>query len=257
METRQKVALLEHTPNPERLIAAAAKLCYSPSGIDSIMEGLEDQKKRQDFLKKLMDMGHSSPIEHVSFTFGIEGVSRSLTHQLVRHRVASYSQKSQRYVTEGQFEYVVPPQIAKDSSAKEIYVRAMEEDQKNYDNLVEILYKRELDRLMDSGEKEASAKSKATKTAIEDARYVLPNGCETKIIATMNARELIHFFRHRCCERAQWEIRDLATEMLKKAKEVAPVLFEDCGPGCVGGPCPEGAMTCGKMTEIRKKFKNL
>ncbi|QSX07509.1 FAD-dependent thymidylate synthase [Alkalibacter rhizosphaerae] len=256
METTLKVEILAHTPEPEKLISAAAKLCYSPSGIEKLMEGL-DEKTVNNFLSKLMDMGHESPIEHVSFTFGIEGVSRSLTHQLVRHRVASYSQKSQRYVTENQFEYVVPPQIAEIPEAKELFVKAMEKDQEIYDQLVEKLREARLREYLEAGDSEKAAKGKAEKTAIEDARYVLPNACETKIIATMNARELLHFFHHRCCERAQWEIRELATQMLRLVREEAPLIFKHAGPSCANGPCPEGPMTCGKITEIREKFKNL
>ncbi|NTW71538.1 MAG: FAD-dependent thymidylate synthase [Eubacteriaceae bacterium] len=256
METKLKVELLQHTPEPEKIIAAAAKLCYSKSGIDKIMDDLTDEKVGK-FLNILMDMGHASPIEHVSFTFGIEGVSRSLTHQLVRHRVASYSQKSQRYVTESQFEYIIPPQIAQDAQAKALYIQAMENDQKIYDEIAAILKEKRYKEYLAAGDREKTAMGKAEKTAIEDARYVLPNGCETKIIATMNARELIHFFNHRCCQRAQWEIRELATEMLKLVKKTAPIIFKKCGPNCINGPCPEGAMTCGKISEVREKYNNL
>ncbi|SHF07536.1 FAD-dependent thymidylate synthase [Alkalibacter saccharofermentans] len=256
MEVKLKVELLQHTPQPEKLISAAAKLCYSKSGIEKLMDGLDEDKVNK-FLEKLMEMGHESPIEHVSFTFGIEGVSRSLTHQLVRHRVASYSQKSQRYVTEAQFQYIIPPQIAEDERTKALYVEAMEKDQAIYDAIAGILKEKRYNEYLENGESEKAAKNKAEKTAIEDARYVLPNACETKIIATMNARELLHFFNHRCCERAQWEIRELATQMLKLARDAAPLIFKNAGPNCVKGPCPEGQMTCGKIKEIRKKFENL
>lgn len=256
METTLKVEILTHTPEPEKIISAAAKLCYSPSGIEELMDGL-DSNTVQKFLSKLMEMGHESPIEHVSFTFGIEGVSRSLTHQLVRHRVASYSQKSQRYVTESQFEYVVPPQIDQIPEARKLFIDAMEQDQKTYDQLVTIMKAARLKEFMDGGDSEKVALGKAEKTAIEDARYVLPNACETKIIATMNARELLHFFHHRCCERAQWEIRELATQMLRLVRHEAPLIFKHAGPSCANGPCPEGPMTCGRITQIRDKFKNL
>lgn len=256
METTLKVEILAHTPEPEKLISAAAKLCYSPSGIEKLMEGL-DENSVNKFLSKLMDMGHESPIEHITFTFGIEGVSRSLTHQLVRHRVASYSQKSQRYVTESQFEYVVPPQIADIPEAKEIFIKAMEQDQQNYDFLADTLKKVRYQEYLDAGDSEKAAKGKAEKTAIEDARYVLPNACETKIIATMNARELLHFFNHRCCQRAQWEIRELATQMLRLVRQEAPLIFKNAGPNCLNGPCPEGPMTCGQIAEVREKFSNL
>jgi thymidylate synthase (FAD) len=256
METHLKVNLLTYTPEPEKVISAAAKLCYSKAGTQELMEGLTDEKVRS-FLGRLTDYGHASPIEHASFTFGIEGVSRALTHQLVRHRLASYSQKSQRYVTEGQFDYIVPPEIDKNPAAKTIYKKAMTEAQESYDQLADILTESHYKTFRAEGLSEKSARSKAEKKSIEDARFVLPNGCETKIIVTMNARELLHFFNNRCCMRAQWEIRDCATQMLKLCREVAPVLFKQAGPPCLTGPCPEGAMSCGQRDGIREKFKNL
>ncbi|MGI5997195.1 MAG: FAD-dependent thymidylate synthase [Lutispora sp.] len=249
-----KVELIRYTPEPEKLVAAAAKLCYSKIGIDGILDGL-DQEKTERFLNMLMDLGHESPIEHVSFTFGVEGVSRVLTHQLVRHRIGcSYSQQSQRYVKLEQFEYIIPPQIAAIEEARELFVRAMEKDQEVYDKLVEILYKENYKKCMEEGKTEKQASQMAEKASIEDARYVFPNACETKIVFTMSARALFNFFRTRCCERAQWEIREMATEMLKKVKEIAPVLFKHAGPGCLNGPCPEGNMSCGKSRDIREKF---
>ena len=256
MQEQLKVIVLSHTPEPEKIISAAAKLCYSKSGIDQILNDLTEDKVNQ-FLTMLMDMGHASPIEHVSFTFGIEGVSRSLTHQLVRHRLASYSQKSQRYVREGQFSFIIPPEIEKNEKAKEIYIRAMEEQQRAYDQLVTVLQKEHMEKTKGQYKSEKKALSMAEKAAIEDARYVLPNACETKIVATMNARELLHFFNHRCCNRAQWEIRELATQMLILVKKVAPILFKNAGPSCVNGPCPEGKMTCGRIVEVREKFEKM
>ncbi|MDP3386589.1 MAG: FAD-dependent thymidylate synthase [Eubacteriales bacterium] len=253
METKLRVKLVEHTPNPEKLVAAAAKLCYSDMSGDEIMEDLT-QEKAENFINMLMKLGHQSPVEHVSFTFAIEGVSRTLTHQLVRHRIASYSQRSQRYVTEGQFQYVVPPEIKQNTLAEKRFVEAMEHDQKIYDEITDILYQTHYDRLIAEGKKISVASSSAKKMAIEDARYVLPNACETKIMVTMNARSLMHFFRLRCCERAQWEIRQMAYQMLIEVMHVAPGLFKDAGPGCAAGPCPEGTMTCGKITEVREKY---
>ena len=238
MEATCKVTLLTHTPEPEKYIAAAAKLCYSSSGIQELMEDLT-KDKIDSFVEMLGSFGHGSPFEHVSFTFGIEGVSRSLTHQLVRHRIgASYSQKSQRYVKEGQFEYVVPPSIKDNLKAKEIFIKAMEEDQKTYDELVALLME-----------------DRDPKKAIEDARFILPNACETKIVVSMNARALFHFFELRCCTRAQWEIRDLANQMLERVKEIAPIIFKNCGPSCVRGKCKEGSMSCGRMQEMRELYK--
>ncbi|NLX61921.1 MAG: FAD-dependent thymidylate synthase [Tissierellia bacterium] len=251
-----KVELLRYTPDGEKLIASAAKLCYSPVGISSIEDNL-DEKSTNKFLNMLMNLGHESPIEHISFTFGIEGVSRSLTHQLVRHRIASYSQQSQRYVKLDQFEYVIPPSIEGNEEAKKLFIEAMEKDQEYYNRLSEILFNENYKRLLAEGLEDKEARLKAEKEAIEDARYVFPNACETKIVVTMNARSLLHFFNIRCCLRAQWEIRALATEMLRLVKGVYPTLFKKAGPSCVAGPCPEGSMTCGKIVEVRERFKNL
>lgn len=239
-----KVTLITHTPEPEKIIASAAKLCYSSSDIETLMDGLTTEKV-ETFIKKLTDLGHQSPLEHCTFTFGIEGVSRALTHQLVRHRLASYSQKSQRYVAEGQFEYVVPPEIEKDEKAKKIYIETMEMEQKAYNDLTDILFEKHYAELTKNGKDEKSAKIAAEKKAIEDARYVLPNACETKIVMTMNIRSLLHFFNERCCERAQWEIRQMADTILDICKVVAPNIFAKAGASCVRGKCKEGKMCCG------------
>jgi len=233
-----KVRLLRYSPEPQEVVALAAKLCYSPAGIEELGEGIS-RTDRDKFLKKLMDMGHLSPVEHVSFTFGIEGVSRSLLAQITRHRIASFSVKSQRYVAHEMFDYIIPPRI-KELGPEYVreFERQMAEIQKWYD------FWRE--RLGGKGE-----------AANEDARFVLPNAAETKMVVTMNARELLHFFSVRCCMRAQWEIRELATEMLRLVKRVAPILFDGAGPPCLSGPCPEGKMSCGRQQEVRKKFSGL
>ncbi|SHH85098.1 thymidylate synthase (FAD) [Caloranaerobacter azorensis DSM 13643] len=256
MATELKVKLLRYTPEPEKLVASAAKLCYSPVGIEKIEESLDDDKVVK-FLDMLMNLGHESPVEHATFTFAVEGVSRVLTHQLVRHRIASYSQQSQRYVKLHQFEYIIPPSIRDNEQAKRMFIKAMEEDQERYNQLTEILYRDVLNKLINEGYPENKARKIAEKRAIEDARYIFPNACETKIVFTMNARSLFNFFRHRCCNRAQWEIRNLAIEMLRLVKGVAPTLFKYSGPACLYGDCPEGSMSCGKMKEVREKFKNL
>ncbi len=240
-----QVWLIAHSPDPEKIVAAAAKLCYSHSNACEIMDNLT-QEKTDNFLNMLMDIGHESPVEHVTFTFAIEGISRSLLAQFTRHRMASYSVKSQRYVTENKFEYIMPPEIAADEETRKIFEAAMENDVENYNKLADILKTRYVNEGMDE--------KKAEKKAIEDARYVLPNACETKMVVTMNARSLINFFRHRCCERAQWEIRECADKMLKLVKDVAPTLFRHAGPPCVSGACPEGKMSCGKMLEKRGKY---
>lgn len=240
-----KVTLITHTPEPEKVIASAAKLCYSSSDIESLMNGLTTEKV-ETFIKKLTDLGHQSPLEHCSFTFGIEGVSRSLTHQLVRHRIASYSQKSQRYVSEGQFEYIIPPEIERIPEAKELFIKAMECDQLIYDKIVAILKEKHLQSIREFELNIKKAEQIAEKKAIEDARFVLPNACETKIIATMNIRTLLHFFDERCCNRAQWEIRQMANMMLDICKEISPNIFAKAGASCVRGKCKEGKMSCGK-----------
>lgn len=239
-----KVTLIAHTPEPEKVIASAAKLCYSSSDIESLMNGLTTDKI-ESFIKKLTELGHQSPLEHCSFTFGIEGVSRSLTHQLVRHRIASYSQKSQRYVTEGQFEYIIPPEIENIPEAKELFIKTMECDQMIYDNLVKILKEKHFQTIREYESNNKKAEQMAEKQAIEDARFVLPNACETKIITTMNIRTLLHFFEERCCNRAQWEIRQMADTMLDICKGVSPNFFKKAGASCVRGKCKEGKMCCG------------
>ena len=223
-----KVKLLEHTPHPERVVAMAARLCYSAAGAEELAEKMTDEQVEK-LVDKIIQMGHASTMEHVSFTFGIEGVSRVLTHQLVRHRLASYSQQSQRYVAEHDFEYILPPSIAERPEASERFKALMENIQQAYNDLVEAGVPK------------------------EDARYVLANATETKIVVTMNARSLMHFFNLRCCNRAQWEIRELAYKMLAEAKAVVPLLFKNAGASCVAtGHCPEGAMTCGKFAEMIK-----
>ena len=231
------VTLLTHTPDPEKTVSLAAKLCYSDSSIGE----LEDRVKGislEKFLGKILGLGHLSVLEHASFTFGIEGISRATSHQLVRHRLASYSQQSQRYVKLGAKSpkdagFVIPPSVSKRPELKKSFEEFLSRVSEFYHELVEA----GVDK--------------------EDARYILPNAAPTKIIVTMNARELLHFFKLRCCERAQWEIREMATVMVKLSKAAAPVIFKDSGPACVTGPCSEGEMTCGKPKETRKRFQNL
>jgi len=250
------VQLLAHTPEPEKNIASAAKLCYASADINTVREGLTEDKVAS-FIDMLNEIGHESPIEHASFTFGIEGVSRSLLAQITRHRMASFSVQSQRYVKENSFEFVLPPEIEAIPEAKEEYLLAMKEDVLHYEKLTNILKGKHVKEFLAGGDDEKTAARKAEKKAIEDARFVLPNACTTKMICTMNARSLMNFFAHRCCNRAQWEIRDLAVMMLKEVKKVAPHLFEKAGPPCLYGPCKEGKMTCGKIKEIREEFSKI
>ena len=251
-----KVTLLTYTTEPERTVASAAKLCYSASDISTIKEGLTDEKTAS-FVEMLAEIGHESPIEHAYFTFGIEGVSRSLLAQITRHRIASYSVQSQRYVKEKNFSYVTPPEIAKDPETLKIYEESMAKAEEAYHALADKLSEGYLNEFLAAGIDEKTAKRNAEKKAIEDARFVLPNACETKLVMTINARSLINFFRHRCCNRAQWEIRDVADQMLALVSKVAPNIFKTAGPPCLTGGCPEGKMSCGKLKEVREKYKNM
>lgn len=251
-----KVMLITYTPNPEKAIASAAKLCYSESDIDNLLDGLDEEKSAK-FVDMLSDLGHESPIEHSSFTFGIEGVSRAFLAQITRHRLASYSVQSQRYVKMNRFNFVIPPEIEAEPVAKECFMKAMDNSIQAYNELADILEKKHYQTFMAEGFSEKQAKSKAEKKAIEDARFVLPNAAETKMIVTMNARSLMNFFRLRCCNRAQWEIKAVADEMLKLCVAVAPTLFKNAGPGCVCGACSEGKMSCGKMSDVRKFYEEL
>lgn len=249
-----KVKLLTYTPDAEKTIAAAAKLCYAKSDIETLTNNLTPEKV-ESFLKLLEDLGHESPVEHASFTFGIEGVSRALLAQITRHRIASFSVQSQRYVSKSDFSYIIPPEIDKIPEAREEFIAAMEEDARHYESLREKLIAVHLKTNLEAGMDEAEAKKAAEKKANEDARFVLPNACDTRIIMTMNVRSLYNFFRLRCCSRAQWEIRELAIAMLKEVREVCPLLFGRAGPSCLYGPCAEGAYSCGKAAEIRRELR--
>lgn len=235
-----KVKLIAHTPEPDKVVSMAAKLCYSPVGVEEIGNKITETEVDK-FLSMLISLGHESPVEHTSFTFAVEGVSRACSHQIVRHRMASYSQQSQRYVKLEQFEYIVPPVIKQDEKAAQIFIESMKNAQEAYNKLVE--------QLMEGGRSE--------KEALEDARYVFPNACETKLVITMNARSLFNFFEHRCCERAQWEIRELAYQMLYECKKVAPILFKNCGPSCYKKTCKEGRMSCGKPEISKTRIENM
>lgn len=238
-EKQLHVELIAHTPLPEQVCALGAKLCYAKADVAALRERVSAQDQSA-FLARVMESGHLSVLEHAVFTFAVEGVSRVLLAQLTRHRIASFSVQSQRYVSLAEtFSYIIPPAIkALGDEAVAKYRAQMDQMQAWY-----VEWQQQLGA---KGEK-----------SNEDARFVLPNACETRLIVTMNTRELMHFFELRCCQRAQWEIRALAEEMLRLCKQAAPVLFENAGPGCVRGRCPEGEKTCGKMPEIREKYKNL
>lgn len=252
-----KVTLIAHTPEPEKIIAAAAKICYSDSNAETLMNDL-DEEKTSKFINMLASVGHESPIEHITFTFGIEGVSRAFLAQITRHRIASFSVQSQRYVKQDNFIFITPPAIAENKEASEIYQQSMQNSVSDYRKLADILEKKYFDEFISQGISEKQAERKAEKKAIEDARFVLPNACETKMVATFNARSLMHFFELRCCNRAQWEIRAVADEMLRICSHIAPTLFKKAGPSCVScGSCSEGKMSCGKMNEVIKHYEKL
>lgn len=256
MESKLKVQLIAWTQEPERVVAASAKLCYSDTGAMELMEGLDEEKTAR-FVEMLGNIGHESPIEHASFSFAVEGVSRSLLAQITRHRLASFSVQSQRYVKLTNFEYVTPPEIAAAPETLEVFERAVENAVEAYRKLTELLETRYFTEMTAQGIPEKTAKTKAEKKAIEDARFVLPNASETKMVITMNARELLHFFRIRCCNRAQWEIRALAREMLRQVYDKAPELFAKAGPSCCAGACPEGKMSCGQCEAVRKEYASI
>ena len=240
MEAQLKVILVSCTPDPEKTVSAAAKLCYSSYDIEEVVSRVEVED-REAFLKKLTSAGHLSPIEHASFTFAIEGISRACSHQLVRHRLASYSQQSQRYVgKEEGFRYIVPPSIKNDSKMRQRFENIMEEVARAYKDIADMLVR--------DGRK--------GEEAYEDARFVLPNAAETKIFVTMNARELLHFFSQRLCNRAQWEIREMTLAMLSLVKPIAPTIFRHAGPPCIRGICPEGPLSCGMIQSVREFYAN-
>ena len=211
------VEIVKHTPDPERVVALAARQCYSEG---FVMDGCSTSAQDAALIRKVLGSGHSSVVEHAVFTFAIRGVSRALSHQLVRFRLCSFSQQSQRYTSVGE-DYIVPDTIT-NSQYGAAYHYAIKLAYETYEGMV---------------------KAGVPK---EDARYVLPNAAPTNLIMTMNARELLHAFNLRCCTRAQWEIRELFNEILRLVKPIAPIIFENAGASCVAGPCPEGAMGCGK-----------
>jgi thymidylate synthase (FAD) len=231
-----KVKLLRYTADAELLCGTAAQTTIKSGKPSEILEKIDSETAKRK-IKMVTGYGHASVIEHASFTFSLEDVSRAMTHQLVRHRIASYTQQSQRYVTYDTLEkYVTPQSITDNDEAKKTFDDTLEKISETYQKLLKIGIPK------------------------EDARFILPNAAKTNIIVTMNARELRHFFNLRCCARAQWEIIEIAVEMLKQAKKAAPALFENCGPTCVElGYCTEGKMkpaTC-NITEIKEKFRKM
>lgn len=216
------VILLSHTPEPDALVAAAARICYRDVTAESLLHSEELNLSRK-LIAELFNSGHTSTFEHVSFTFGIDGLSRVASHQLVRHRLASFSQQSQRYVKMSGDEeaVIIPPSIKANPDALKLYTDAVKHSQETYKALTELGISK------------------------EDARFILPHGHSTRLVLTMNARELHHFFSLRLCRRAQWEIHELARKMLILCREKAPAIFHLAGPSCIFGKCSE-ARTCGK-----------
>ena len=223
-----KVKLIAHTSNPEKIVAAAVRQCYSPDSAAKMKGKLTDVEVAK-FIKMVVATGHTSTIEHVSFTFAIEGVSRALTHELVRHRVASYSHQSQRYINGKNFGFVIPPTILSNKEAKDIFNETVKDLVKKYEQLIEL------------------------GIAKEDARFILPNATDSKIVVTMNARSLFNFLARRMCNRAQWEIRSMAYLMHKELMKVAPKIFKYAGPTCqTENICWEGDRHCGLPDKNKK-----
>ncbi len=247
--------------HPEGLIVAAAKLCYGYSDAEALLEKMDDEK-RGDFIRNLKSKGHETPFEQLTINFSISNISRACSHQLVRHRIASFNQQSQRYVDlskgkkgeEAVFKYVAPAKIRNNDKTLAIYQQKVEEEYNNYVELIETLTKTYLSELPDDKELSPALAKIINSQCIEDARYLLPNACATQLICQMNARALMNFFNLRCCNRAQEEIRELADQMLDIAQDVAPNVFFDAGAPCVSGPCPEGTMTCGTPHQKIKIF---
>ncbi|MDR0467007.1 MAG: FAD-dependent thymidylate synthase [Deltaproteobacteria bacterium] len=246
-----RVELLAHTPNALELIYAAFRQCYHAGYVGEmwprLLSGTPDRASQAGFVAQVLASGHASPIEHVSFTFALSGVSRALTHQLVRHRLASYSQQSQRYVDASRFEYVMPPAVAENAAARERFTRFMEEAAEAYRDLKELLEAGASAQAIRPGTAEM-ADARAGAKANEDARFVLPQAAETRIVATMNCRALLNFFEQRCCMRAQWEIRAVAKKMLDLCRNVLPEVFASAGAKCERLKyCPEGErFSCGR-----------
>lgn len=234
-KTALKVILLRATPDPDEVVALGARLCYAQADVEALRERVESADQRA-FVERVMARGHLSVTEHASFTFAVEGVSRALLAQLTRHRIASFSVQSQRYVSMADgFDYVIPPSIsALGEEQEQEFIRQMD--------TMHAWYCQWQEKLGGAGE-----------TANQDARFVLPNAAATRLVMTMNARELMHFFELRCCNRAQWEIREMAWQMLAACKREAPALFAHAGPACLRGACPEGRNTCGRADEVKAR----
>ncbi len=236
-----QVKLINYSPAAAQLLAAAARLCYAASDAESFNS---DPASVGDFVKKLRETGHLSPLEHAVFTFQIEGVSRAMTHQLVRHRLASYSQRSQRYVPHSDFDYVMPPQLEG---------RTVDDDGRSVP--ADAYFAETMRLIAERYQKLNAALGQTGERSNEDARYVLPNACETSIMMTMNARELLHFLEERLCLRAQWEIRAVADRVLDLVRPVLASVFDGAGPKCIRlGGCPEGKFTCGRYAEIKQRY---
>lgn len=235
------ITLITHTPDPLRIVAAAARLCYSDAKIDELLNP-PSRKNQASLVKKVIGMGHYSVLEHVSFTFGIEGISRACSHQLVRHRIASYSQQSQRYVEANTDNFGYNSNYQDQCVFPESILNASEVVKARYYHALKVAHQEYAGLL-------------ALGVPAEDARFVLPNAQCTALILTMNARSLRHFFNLRCCNRAQNEIREVAKLMLGLSREASPELFNQAGPKCLIGKCPEGKLSCGKIEEVRKEYQ--
>ncbi|HSV30977.1 MAG TPA: FAD-dependent thymidylate synthase [Atribacteraceae bacterium] len=209
------VTLIAHTPDPENIIAQAARTCYGTAAKASL-----GKMAQQRLIRELVKRGHESVLEHACFTFSVEGISRTASHQLVRHRLASFSQQSQRYVRLDPPAFIMPSSITLDPQASALFSEACQTLTNTYQKLIGLNIPR------------------------EDARLILPQAVTTSLVMTVNARELLHIFRVRLCRRAQWEIQEVCLLILEIVEKLAPAVFQEAGPPCVHGPCPEGEKGC-------------
>ena len=210
------VTLLTHTPEPDRAVAAAGRLCYAPVSAAELTEQMTDGDVAR-LVRGLVASGHHSALEHATFTFAVDGVSRACTHQLVRHRVASYNQQSQRYVNFSHTDsFVVPPSVAANAAAELVFLRAMDQAREAYDQLVEL----------------GLAEGRSRESVQEDARFVLPNAAPTNFHVMVNFAEMLHICDLRLCVRAQWEIRRMVAMMRAEIKHVLPEIAVFLQPKC-------------------------